>query len=276
MSQPLASFRDLKGIGPATEARLHESGIYSWEALAVAATALAGVRGEGESLREVANAVVARRTEEEEQATAPSLPDGERLEAFVVRMALTGKGEPQRSEVTHVRTMADQTWAGWTPTQLVAFIEKHAGIQKHSEVRVEPAPREEKPSRNGSEVPAESQRRRDAAPRQPVSSEHVVVLDAGKAIGGSSRDINLVITNTRAAGGDFGYRATLAARRFGPGANNEGWTVVGSRTGTGSAASEVALGFPAIELPAGIHSLQLRLEVNLPAPTSRPPALALA
>ncbi len=113
-------------------------------------------------------------------------------------------------------------------------------------------------------------------PRESMSADHVVVLDAGKAIGGSSRDVTLVITNTRAIGGDFGYRATLAARRFGVGENGAGWTAVGSHIGTGSPAHEVALDFPAVELPIGIHSLQLRLEVNLPAPTSRPPALALA
>ena len=63
MGDSLASFRDLKGIGPATEARLHEAGIYTWEALAAAATALAAVRGEGDTLRDVANAVAARRAE---------------------------------------------------------------------------------------------------------------------------------------------------------------------------------------------------------------------
>ena len=54
MGESLASFRELKGIGPATEARLHESGILTWETLAVAATALAAVHGEGETLRDVA------------------------------------------------------------------------------------------------------------------------------------------------------------------------------------------------------------------------------
>lgn len=265
MSQSLASFRDLKGIGPATEARLHESGVYTWEALAAAATALAAVHGEGETLRDVAHVVAARGAEAGEQEADPRLPGAERLEAFVVRIALTAEDEPQRTELTHVRTMTEQTWAGWTPTRLVDFMLEHGGV------RAEPAQRQEKPQRV-----SPSRRRRDAAPGEPQASHHVVVLDAGKAIGGSSRDINLVVRNTSAAGGDFGYRATLAARRFGAGGNNGGWSAVGKHTGTGKQAREVALTFPAVELPSGIHSLQLRLEVNLPAPTSRPPALALA
>ena len=46
--------------------------------------------------------------------------------------------------------------------------------------------------------------------------------------------------------------------------------------GTGSADDELALGFPGVQLPRGIHRLQLRLDVNLPAPAKRPPALTLA
>jgi hypothetical protein len=247
MNQTLASFRDLKGIGPATEARLHESGIYTWEALAVAATALASVRGEGETLRDVANGVAARRGEAGGEATGPRLPDGERLEAFVLRIALAADGEPQRSEVTHVRTMAEETWVGWNPGQASAFIEKHGGLR-----------------------PVKGSSR----PQSVASSDQVVILDAGKAIGGVSRDIDLVITNTRAAGGAFGYRATLSAHRLG--SNGEGWVAVGARTGTGSSERDVAVGFPGVQLPAGIHTLQLRFELQLPTATSSPPALTLA
>lgn len=276
MGHSLASFRDLKGIGPATEARLHETGIYTWEALAVAATALAAVR-EGDTPRDVASAVAARRAEAEDEDAALRLPGGERLESYLLRIALTADGAPQRSEMTHVRTMTEQAWAGWSPGEFAKFVQEHAGIQPdasspeevtHDELRPEDPTR-------GDEASSRSRRRPDTTARKPPSSDHLVVLDAGKAIGGASRDINLVITNTRAAKGDFGYRATLAARRLGTG-NGEGWTTVASHTGTGSAAREVALEFPGVQLPSGIHRLQLRLEVNLPAPTSKPPELALA
>jgi hypothetical protein len=50
---------------------------------------------------------------------------------------------------------------------------------------------------------------------------------------------------------------------------------VASLAGTGSPARGLALEFPAVQLPPGIYRLQLRMEVKLPAPTSRP-ALALA
>jgi len=272
MGQVLASFRDLKGIGPATEARLHETGVYTWEALAAAASALASVRGNGDTLREIANAVAARRTDAGE-GRADSRPPGggERLEAFVLRMSLTAAGEPQRCEVTHVRTMAGQIWAGWRPTELAGF------IQKHAKIRPGPAPRKETSRKESPDrAPASQPPRRQGGPSQETpSSDHVLVFDAGMAIGGVSRDVNLVVTNTRSTGGAFGYRATLAARGLGHGQNGEGWITLATRAGTGSAGDELALGFEGVQLPSGIYRLQLRLEVNLPVPARRPPALAL-
>lgn len=269
MGDSLASFRDLKGIGPATEARLHETGIYTWEALAVAATALAAVRGEGDTLRDVANAIAARHVEMEEKGAAVRLPGGgERLESFLLRVALTADGAPQRFEVTHVRTMTEQAWSGWSPGELVSFIREHSGVRPD-------AASGDGPNHADHAAPG-SRRRHESASGTPPTSDHLVVLDAGKAIGGASRDINLVITNTGDTDGDFDYRATLAARALGNGGDDEGWTTVATHTGTGSAAGEVVLEFPAVRLPPGIHRLQLRLEVRLPGPTSRSPALTLA
>ena len=263
MSESLASFRDLKGIGPATEARLHEAGIYTWEALATAATALAAVRGNGDTLRDVAN-LVAERRGEAGGLGAPRLPGAEHLEAFVLRIALAGDGEPQRCTATHVRTMAEEVWAGWNPAELARFVEAHAGV------RPAPAAPESPPER---EAPPP---RRAPAPRRATSTEHLVVLDAGKAIGGAGRDVELVVGDTRAAKAGFGYRATLAARPLGGAGGTGGWTTLASRSGTGSPDRDLALRFPEVRLPQGIQRLQLRLEISLPAPAARPPALTLA
>jgi len=266
MSESLASFRDLKGIGPATEARLHEAGIYTWEALATVATALAAVRGNGDTLRDVANLVAERRGEAGGRP-APRLPDGERHEAFVLRMALAGDGEPRRSTVTHVRSMAEQVWAGWTPAELARFVEAHAGVRAEPAAPAEPAPAEPHEEPVG-------RARQGRAPRRAPSTEHVLVLDAGTAIGGAGRDVDLVVANTRAAGAGFGYRATLAARPLGAG--DRGWTAIATQAGTGSADRDLALRFPEAPLPHGVQRLQLRLELSLPASTSRSPALTLA
>lgn len=266
MGSSYARFRDLKGIGPATEARLHATGIHTWDALAVAASALAAVRGDGESRRDVASAIAARRTEGE-GAGAPSSGAGEHLESFLLGVALDADDAPLRCQVKHVRTMAERTWPGWRPGELVEFIEEH------SEVRPGPAPAAE-PVRHGPRPTSRLRRRQDVRRTSP-SSDHLVVLDAGKAIGGTSRDISLVVLDGRAADGEFGYRATLAARALGKGAKGDAWTMVGSRAGRGSAPGEVALAFPEVQLPPGIHRLELRMQVKLPTPTSRAPALKL-
>jgi hypothetical protein len=269
MGDSFARFRDLKGIGPATEARLHEAGIYTWETLAVAATALAAVRGEGDTLRDVANAVAARRAEAGEEGSSVHQPGGgERLESFLLRVALAADGAPQRSEVIHVRTMAEHAWSGFSPGELGTFIEEHSGVRRG-------AASAEEPTHDDQPLPR-SRRGRGTARRTQPSPEHLVLLDAGKAIGGASRDIYLVLSKTGAANGDFDYRATLAARALGNGRNGEGWTTVGNRTGTGSASGDVVLDFPSVPLPPGIHRLQLRMEVRLPTPTRRPPALTVA
>src|SRR5690242_12295519 len=259
MGDSLASFRDLKGIGPATEARLYEAGIYTWEALGAAASALAAVRGNGDTLHEVANLVAAQRTQAGGQA-ALRLSGGERLEAFVLRMTLAADGEPRRCTVTHVRTGAEQAWAGWTPAELARFIEEHSGLR----IKSSPA---EKPSRHSGRVSPPSQHRRASPSPQRRSRDQLVVLDAGKAIGGASRDIDLVVTNTRAAGADFGYRATLTARRLGASDTGESWTNMASHSGTGHPGRELSLRFPAVQLPAGVYRLRLLIEVDLPAPT---------
>jgi hypothetical protein len=261
-----ARFRDLKGIGPATEARLHEAGIHTWDALAVAATALAAVRGDGESRRDVASAIAARRAEEEVEGAASSAA-GERLESFLLRVALDADDAPEGCEVTHARTTAVGTWPGWRPRELVEFIEEHL------EVRRGPVPADE-PVGHGPR-PTPSVRRRHDVRRTSPSSDHLVVLDAGKAIGGASRDISLVVVDGRAADGEFGYRATLAARALGQAARSDAWRMVGSRAGRGSAPGEVALAFPEVQLPPGIHRLELRMQMKLPTPTTRAPALTL-
>lgn len=285
MNEQLASFRDLKGIGPATEARLHEAGIYTWEALATAASAIAAVRGNGDTLREVASRIAARRTEAGGPA-APRLHDSEHIEAFVLRMALTQDGAPLRSTVTHVRTMDEHNWAGWAPAELMGFVEQRSGfehdlrrgLQQDSPQQSSDGSPPEPSGESAATVPAQESappQRRRVAKATPPSRNHVVVLDAGKALGGADREIRLTVTSTRPMG--FEYRAVLAARPLGMvSANGEGWSELAQDAGTGSATRELVLSFPAVPLPAGVHRLRLRMELTMPAPVGRPPTLTLA
>jgi hypothetical protein len=82
MTELLANFRELRGIGPATESRLHEAGVYTWQALSHVLSALASVRGGVEELRADLAELTARRADDALEV------DSERAEAFVLRLSV--------------------------------------------------------------------------------------------------------------------------------------------------------------------------------------------
>ena len=259
MSDSLARFRDLRGVGPATEARLHEAGVFTWEALAEVLDALAAVRSSsGDALRDLSDQVAARASAA--GAAAPSAPDGERSEAFIIRMSLTTDGRPTRSTVTHVRTQNEKPLAGWPPGEVVRFIEAQSGVA------VGPA----SAATEDAGLPA--------PPAAPAATrDHVLILDAGKAVGGAARNIELVVSTDQAADlGEFEYRATLAGRAYGqPPEAGSSWTTLASRTGRASPPNRLPLRFEAVQLPRGVQRLRLEMALRLPAYKQEAPALGL-
>jgi hypothetical protein len=259
MSESLAHFRDLKGVGPATEAKLHEAGVYTWEALSEVVEALASVRsGTGETLRDLSDQIEALASAA--GAAAPHPPNGERSEAFIIRMSLTNDGRPTRSTVTHVRTQTEKPLAGWSPDGVIRFIEGQSGVTTG------PAP-----------AAAEDTSRPAPAQASVAMRDHVVVLDAGKAVGGAPRAIELVVSTDRVAGvEEFEYRATLVGRGYGQTPEvGPSWTTLASHAGRGYPPSSLPLRFEGVELPGGVHRLRLELALQLPASRQEAPALEL-
>jgi predicted flap endonuclease-1-like 5' DNA nuclease len=272
MSESLASFRELKGIGPATEVRLHEAGVFTWEALSEVVEILSRLgTGTGETFRELAGQIEDRRSAA--GAASPRRADGEHSEAFIVRLAVAADGRPVRSSLTHVRTQTEQPLAGWAPGELVRLIEEQAGLSG-----AEPAP---PPEASGAEPPAPAPEPEPAAPApepEPAATappEHLVVLDAGRAIGGSSRTIELAVaTNRLGDPASFEYRATLAGRPYG---DTDGpWTDLASLEGRGRPPARLPVRFEAVDLPPGLQRLRLELALRLAEPRDQAPALALA
>ncbi len=173
MSELLASFRELDGMSPATEARLHAAGVYTWEALAEVLDALGDVKD-----RELFDQISARVSEAGGDCV-PRPPNGQRSEAFIVRLTLADDGQPvhrtvtnvRTQTVTNVRTPTQRSWDGPSPDGVIDFIEEQ------STVPVGPV----------RERPVQHTRPPPAAGAAPGSRHHVVVLDAGKAIGGARR-----------------------------------------------------------------------------------------
>jgi hypothetical protein len=280
MSESLARFRELKGIGPATEARLHEAGLYTWESFAEVLSVLAMASRGGGTLRELSHDVTARALEAGGDP-APRPPKGERSEAFVVRLALGRGGRPLRSTVTSVRTQAEQPWAGWDPAAAVQFIEEQAGVAAGPARARRLRTGDPGPQREAADPAAEPQTQQAVAKDDsppPVATpaptrDHVVILDAGKAIGGAPRELTLAVSTAgMEEEGEFAYRARLSGRALGRGA---GWQTLADDRGVGHPPQTLPLRFAAAALPPGVHRLRLELALRLPSPQRRPPPLVL-
>lgn len=261
----LASFRELKGVGPAKEAKLHRAGVYTWEALAEIVDALGGATGRsGDRLHELSDQLTGWVTAAGSSPVA-GRPGEERHEAFVLRLSLTVGGRPLHSTVTHVRSQLELPLVGWSAEQAGRFIEERAGVAEASL----------------SSRPAQSTAAR-AVPERPVPQpaapvrDHVVVLEAGKAIGGARRTIEFTVGTADAVrAGEFEFRAELAGRPYGAAADSAP-TPLAQLAGEAQPPAPLALKFPAVDLPAGLHRLRLRLAVRLAEVGPVGPILSLA
>lgn len=226
MGEVPAGFRELRGVGPATEARLHDAGVYTWEALHEVVDALAAVRaGTGDPLRVLADQLAER--------VGPDGGRGPRRdrhgEAFVVRISVEGDGTPERSSATHVGSLDERLWAGWSPDEVIRFVEERAGVSTEGRAR-----------------------------RAPDRGRELV-LDGGTDVGGGPRTVEVVVAAADVGTADYSYRATLDERRYG---SEAAWTAIAATTGRGHAPAELRLRFDQVPVPAGVRRLRLRVAVR--------------
>ena len=205
MSGSLASFRELEGVGPATEARLHAAGVFTWEALFQVAAALDSVGGAtGESLHDLSGRIA-----EHAAAAGASGPRPPHADAAAADQPATGTAA--------------------------------------------------------------------AAPRRRPSRVHMAVLDAGKAIGGATRDVELDLATDKVGDvPELEYQATLSGRPFGQAGAPSTWTTLARQAGRVPVSERLPLRFTAVALPPGIQRLRVEVALRLPEPTEDAPTLALA
>jgi hypothetical protein len=162
--------------------------------------------------------------------------------------------------VTHVRTQAEAPVPGWAPAEIIRLIEEQAGLV--------PAP---------GPAPAVADAGQEAEAPEPVPQtpeEHLVVLDAGRAIGGAARTIELVVATNRMGGppAGFEYRATLAGRPYGTAAS---WTPLATEAGRGRPPASLPVRFEAVAIPPGLQRLRLEMALRLAEPLQEQPRLSL-
>jgi hypothetical protein len=258
MSDTLANFRELTGIGPATEAKLHEAGVYTWTALAEVLHALIKIRGITAYKLKALSEQAAHLAADPGATTAPGPPNAERSEAFILRLSVQKGGRPTRSTVTHVRSRTENPSSGWSPREVIEFIEEQAGLTDGA-------------------GPAPSQDADELAPGRAASDDHVVAIDAGKALGGRPRTVDLVVSTVGMSDvGEFVYRATLTSRPFGATPGEVSWVTLGQRTGNGDPHDDLPLRFDDVHLAPGVHRLRLDMALTLQKPQREAPVLQLA
>jgi hypothetical protein len=154
--------------------------------------------------------------------------------------------------MTHVRTQTEKSSAGWSGDEVVRSI---AAAQDAG--------------------PAVGERA--AAPARRPSRVHTAVLDAGKAIGGASRDIELELATDNVGGvPELEYQATLSGRPFGKDGERSTWATLARQAGRASVSDRLPLRFTAVALPPGLQRLRVEVTLRLPEPSEAGPRLAIA
>lgn len=253
-----APFRELKGIGPATEGKLHASGIRTWAALAETLDAIARVTDvDAKRLRGLRDE--SRQNEDRSPAAIDS--DGERTSRFVLSVVVRADGQVARSSISDVRSESTRSFAGLSSAGIAEFVEERIS-ELVSGVAAEAV--------LASLGPPELVVLTEFDPDEPIhfnaNSAHndLVVIEAGKAIGGAGGDISLRWDTTDIDTDDLGgfrYRASLACRSYG-GSEVSGWSPLGVTAGSAHPGEVVELAFEAAGLARGINRLELTVEVQ--------------
>ncbi|WP_420628406.1 hypothetical protein [Candidatus Leptofilum sp.] len=132
-------FRQIKGIGPATEARLHAAEIYTYAQLTAVSP---------RTLAELLPGFTAERIQQEDwlgqadallsAAHSVADGDGQRYATFTVELLLDKDNSVRRTRVVHVQEESKKSWSGWRPRAVKQFIAEQAGVTQKPKAKAEP------------------------------------------------------------------------------------------------------------------------------------------
>ena len=145
-AQPADNFQMIRGIGKATEQRLHAAGISSYADLAALSTQQIverlGLKGMAATNAErndwssqakqlALQAAASQPASEPIQAAAPEpAPRRRHYATFLVELLLGEESEVRRTRVKHIQEGEQSTWAGWEDGRLVSFFVEHAALRQ--------------------------------------------------------------------------------------------------------------------------------------------------
>jgi hypothetical protein len=133
-------FRQINGIGPAIERRLHQAGVRTYAQLATLTppeiatlvSDLAGISAEriaeqdwpGQARSLAPEPALAR----SEPDTAPA-GNSQHDASFTIKLLLNEDNSVRRTQVVDNRSKAEEQWAGWDASRMVAFVNRQATLQ---------------------------------------------------------------------------------------------------------------------------------------------------
>jgi hypothetical protein len=248
MTETHARFRELKGVGPATESKLHDAGVWSWQDLSEVVHALGGIRGIQSEALKALEAECVQRADLRQARAEPEIEEGARAESFVIRLTLGREGVVSRTSLTHVRTRDERSWAGWDEASVGRLIGWLAGVETPPAPPVAPSP--------------DAAEARDGLPiRAPV------IVNLGPRLGAilqPRQTIEAVVDAEKMADeshDEVSYVATLQGRPYGDTGTGR-WAVLGMVAGRGHTNEELDLRFEDVELAAGLTRLRVVLETH--------------
>lgn len=133
-------FKQISGIGPAIERRLHQAGVLTYAQLAATSPAdlseivsdLAGMSAERiqqqEWIHQARSLAVESAQDGLQPGDAVSSGNGQHYAAFTVELLLDKSNDVRRTRVVHVQSQEDEAWAGWQMGRLAQFIVDRAGL----------------------------------------------------------------------------------------------------------------------------------------------------
>jgi hypothetical protein len=141
--------KQIRGVGPAAERRLHKAGIRTFaqlaalspDRLAALAVGLSARRiaqenwiGQARQLahlqaRTPARKSAAKKTSTRSRKSATPHIVRQHYATFTVELLLDESNDVRRTRCVHIQSGERDTWAGWTEARLVSFVVKHAGLR---------------------------------------------------------------------------------------------------------------------------------------------------
>ena len=275
MDDDVTRFTAIKGIGKRTDVRLHEAGVETWHSLAEVLMALSTIReASSERLGDMGRQA-AKRASRTRDGAAKEARDVERPNGFVLEITFDPSGAALRSSVSDVRAGRRQQWAGWEPASLIRYIEQRTGLDgppATTSARPARAVRTRRPAAQQPR-PAATRAVRARRARRPVEPPTSTTVGIGRTIGGRQRTIEIVV-ELRAPGAAppsssgppaIELDATLGLRALGQAAVQDL-----ARASATTTEPELTLEFPSVNIPAGIHNLEVELAVRGPAEGAAP------